>query len=95
LTSKSFKMVNSVKAGITFGALLGVWHLCWSLLVAFGWAQPLIDFVFWLHFIRPVYVVQPFSLPIAVVLIVVTSVIGFVSPIPGTQYISLTDFIRR
>jgi hypothetical protein len=30
-----------------------------------------------MHFIRPVYVIQPFSLPIAAVLIVVTSVIGF------------------
>ena len=71
-------MVNPIKAGVTFGMLLGVWHLCWSLLVAVGWAQPLIDFVFWMHFIRPVYVIQPFSLPIAAVLIVVTTVIGFV-----------------
>ena len=70
-------MVNPIKAGVTFGMLLGVWHLCWSFLVAVGRAQPLIDLVFWMHFIRPVYVIQPFSLPIAAVLIVVTSVIGF------------------
>jgi hypothetical protein len=71
-------MVNPMKAGVTFGTLLGVWHLCWSFLVAVGWAQPLIDFVFWMHFIRPVYVVQPFSLPIAAVLIVVTFATGFI-----------------
>ncbi|HYA27404.1 MAG TPA: hypothetical protein VEI95_01195 [Acidobacteriota bacterium] len=71
-------MVNPMRAGVTFGTLLGVWHLCWSLLVALGWAQPLIDFVFWMHFIRPVYVIQPFSLPVAAVLIVVTFVTGFV-----------------
>lgn len=71
-------MVNPIKAGVIFGTLLGVWHLCWSLLVAFGWAQSVIDFVFWIHFIRPLYVIQPFSLPIAAVLIVATSVIGFV-----------------
>jgi hypothetical protein len=50
----------------------------WSLLVPFGWAQPLIDFVLWMHFIRPVYVIQPFSLPIAAVLIVVTFATGFI-----------------
>jgi len=72
------QMVNPMRAGVTFGTLLGVWHLCWSLLVALGWAQPLIDFVFWMHFIRPVYVIQPFSLPVAAVLIVVTFVTGFV-----------------
>lgn len=71
-------MVNPVKAGVTFGTLLGVWHLCWSFLVAVGWAQPLIDFVFWMHFIRPVYAIQPFSLFIALVLVVVTSVTGFI-----------------
>ena len=67
-------MVNSIKAGITFGALLGISHLSWVLLVAFGWAQPLMDFVFWMHFIRPVYVIQPFSLSAAAtVLIIVTA----------------------
>lgn len=29
-------MINPLKAGITFGALLGGYHLCWSLLVALG-----------------------------------------------------------
>jgi hypothetical protein len=71
-------MINSIKAGITFGALLGVSHLSWAMLVALGWAQPLMDFVFWMHFIRPVYVIQPFSPSAAVVLIIVTTVTGFV-----------------
>ena len=37
-------MINSIKAGITFGALLGVSHLSWAMLVALGWAQPLMGF---------------------------------------------------
>ena len=71
-------MVNSIKIGITLGALLGVTHLLWALTVALGWAQPLMDFVFWMHFIRPLYVIQPFSLSTAIILVVVTSVTGFV-----------------
>ena len=71
-------MINPLKAGVTFGALLGGYHLCWSLLVALGWAQPLIDFVFWMHFIQPVFVIRPFSLSAAAALIVFTSVVGFV-----------------
>lgn len=71
-------MINPLKAGITFGVLLGGYHLCWSLLVALGWAQPFIDFVFWMHFIQPVFVIRPFSLPAATALIVFTSIAGFV-----------------
>ena len=71
------KAIDPVKAGITLAAVLGGWHLCWALLVAAGWAQPLIDFIFWMHFIKPVYVVGPFDLGIAIILIVVTTVVGF------------------
>jgi hypothetical protein len=70
-------MANSIKLGIAFGALLGASHLSWALLVAFGWAQPLMDFVFWMHFIRPVYVIQPFGLSTAAILVVITSMTGF------------------
>jgi hypothetical protein len=71
-------VVNSIKLGIAFGALLGVTHLSWALMVALGWAQLLMDFVFWMHFIRPLYVIQPFSLSTAIILVVFTSVTGFV-----------------
>jgi hypothetical protein len=70
--------INPVKSGLVLGAVIGLWHLTWALLVAFGWAQPFIDFVFWMHFIKPVYVVQPFHPATAAILIVVTAAIGFV-----------------
>lgn len=72
------KPIHPIKAGVTVGVLLGGWHLTWAILVAFGWAQPLIDFLFWMHFIRPVYVVTPFHPGIATILVVVTSAAGFV-----------------
>ena len=65
------------RAGLVFGMLLGAYHLIWSLLVAIGWAQPLIDFIFWIHFIKPVYVIDQFNAGIALVLVIVTSSIGY------------------
>ena len=41
-------------------------------------AQPLIDFVFWMHFIKPIYVIEPFALARGAILVIVTSGIGFV-----------------
>jgi len=72
------KAIHPVKAGLTLGALIGGWHLCWASLVALGWAQPFIDFIFWMHFIQPVYVVGPFVAARAVMLVAVTSGVGFV-----------------
>lgn len=37
------------------------------------------DFIFWLHFIKPVYVIGPFTIGIALLLIVITTTIGYVA----------------
>ncbi len=66
------------KTAVAVAVLAGGWHLCWSILVALGWAQPFIDFVFWMHFIKPVYVIEPFDPRRAAILLAVTSGFGFV-----------------
>jgi MFS superfamily sulfate permease-like transporter len=70
--------VNPLRIGLVLGAVIGLWHLSWSVLVAFGLAQPFIDFIFWMHFIKPVYVIQAFDPITAAILVVVTAVMGFV-----------------
>lgn len=70
--------INVGKAGLVLGAVIGGWHLCWSMLVALRLAQPVIDFVFWMHFIKPIYVIEPFAIVRAAILLIVTAAVGFV-----------------
>jgi hypothetical protein len=67
------------KTGLALGGALAAWHLLWAVLVAIGAAQIILDFVFWMHFIRPVYVVEPFEVARAVILIFATGAIGLAS----------------
>jgi hypothetical protein len=69
--------IGQHKAGLVMATLLGGWHLLWSSLVAVGLAQPLIDFVFWMHFIKPVYLIEPFSPGRAAILVAVTASVGY------------------
>jgi len=70
--------VNPNKTGLLFALLLGGWHTLWAALVASGWAQSLLNFVFWLHFIKPIYVIADFKLGVALALIAITAAIGYV-----------------
>lgn len=80
------------KAGLQLGALFGGWHLLWSLLVALGVAQQLIDFIFWIHFIKPVYVIESFVFGRAAILVLVTAAIGYVT---GIAFAMLWNRVHR
>jgi len=41
------------KSGLVRGSLVGGWHLLWAIIVAAGWGQALIYFIFWMHFLKP------------------------------------------
>lgn len=64
------------KTALTFGILIGGFHLAWSVLVAIGWAQALLDFIFWAHMINSPFIVKAFDATAAITLIVVTGIIG-------------------
>jgi len=76
-------MVNPIKVGLVFAVVMALWHTTWSILVLLGQAQPLIDFVFWMHFITPPYRVEPFDLNRALVLVGVTFGIGLAVGVIG------------
>ena len=69
--------LSANKSGVMLGTLLGGWHLLWAVVVAAGWGQPLLDFVFWMHFLKPVLVIEDFSIGRALILVVVTAAAGY------------------
>jgi hypothetical protein len=69
--------INPNKVGLALGVLIGGWHFAWALLVAVGWAQWVLNFIFWIHFLKPPYTVVPFSAGVAAILILVTAAVGY------------------
>lgn len=70
--------INPCESGLAVGALFGGLHVVWSILIALGWAQALINFIFWAHMLRLPLAANPFDLSAAITLIVVSSFVGYV-----------------
>ncbi len=75
--SESPAEIGVNRTGLAVGVVLGAMHLLWALLVAAGVAQRLMDFIFRLHFIQPVYVVQPFDALRALALVLLAAASGY------------------
>lgn len=60
------------------GGLFAILHALWAILVAVGIAKPMMDWIFSLHFMSFQYAITPFSFGTAIMLVIVTAVIGYV-----------------
>ncbi|MBU6490710.1 hypothetical protein KGQ25_00890 [Patescibacteria group bacterium] len=71
--------LNPRRAGLAVGVFAGGAHLIWAVLVAFGWAQALVNFILWAHMMSTSYIVAPFDLTAAATLVILTTIIGYVA----------------
>ena len=70
--------INSHKIGLVFAGLMAIWHAMWSIMVLVGFAKPFMDFILGLHFMTFQYNINPFNLLNALMLIIVTGIIGYI-----------------
>ena len=70
------RRINPIKAAMTVGTVVGLWHLVWVTLVGIGWAQPVMDFILRLHFVEIRYALAPFAAGTALELVILTFAVG-------------------
>lgn len=80
------------QVALAAGVFIGGWHLVWSLLIAGGWAQVLLDFIYGIHMLNNPFIVAPFSVGTAVLLVVVTFVVGYVG---GWIFARLWNYLHK
>ena len=70
--------LKKYKAGLVVGLLMALFHLVWSVLVITGVAQVVLDWIYKMHFLNNPFLIQPFDLATAGMLLLMTFVVGFV-----------------
>ena len=68
---------NPSTVGLYTGLLISFCHLIWVILVALGLAQGWMDFIFSLHFLDNPFQVGAFNMATAIVLLIMTFVVGY------------------
>lgn len=68
--------LNQNKTALSLGVFVGLIHAAWSAVVALGLAQVFLDRIYSLHFLNNPFNVLSFDLTTAVMLTVVTFILG-------------------
>ena len=71
--------LDKCKVALVVGAFLGSFHLLWAVLVATGFAQAVLDWIYWLHFLNNPFVIDIFDPTRAAMLVIFTSGVGYVA----------------
>ncbi len=71
-------MLNKNKTGLALGLFVGFLHLVWSVLLALGLAEPLMNFIENLHSIDNATMLLPFDLGRSIGLVLLTLVVGYI-----------------
>jgi hypothetical protein len=64
--------------GLVLGAVFSFFHFVWGLLVVFGFAQTILDFIYSIHFLNNPFAVANFDFVKWITLIIVTFIVGYV-----------------
>ena len=70
--------IKPVKAGMAVGGTAVVMHIIWAVIVALGWGQGFLNFVFTAHMVRPQFVVGSFDFATTLMLLVLVGLVGYV-----------------
>lgn len=70
--------INKNALGLALGILAAAGHLVWLILIGVGVAKPVIDWILALHHLEISYALSPINAVNAVLLVMVTFVVGYV-----------------
>ena len=84
--------LNTHKTALVLGTFAGIVHLAWGILIALGWAEPLMSFALRMHSLNNPYTVSAFDLARSVELVVLTAVIGY---IVGTVFAHVWNWVAK
>ena len=70
--------INPIDAALLLGMIFGIFHLSWLILIFLNYAQVTLDFIFCIHFIKPIFEVKSFDAGRAFTLLVFTVFVGSV-----------------
>lgn len=70
--------MEALASGVFGSIIMLSIHLVWCALVFFGLAQTVVDYLFWIHFVKPIYQIDKFDMLVAIYLLITVSCIGFI-----------------